>query len=259
MYITNGMFRYGHLSRTVRILIWVFTGIFLVQFVMPSSVELLILHIFGLSVTGIMQGWWWQFLTYAFLHGGFLHLILNMIGLYFLGPELERHMGPRAFLAMLIFCAILGGIGWFALRYPYEGVCVGASAGIFGLIGAFAGLFPRRELTLLIFFVLPVTMPAWLLAVLFGLLQLAYLFEPSSSGIAYSAHLAGGIAGFIYVRVLYRGYEGRYTGLDFIPKKSRETGPSKDEIDMILDKVSMQGIHSLSARERAILQKASRR
>jgi len=260
MYINNGIFRSGHLTKAVRFLIWLFTGIFVMQWLLPHTLEGQFVQIFGLSVSGVRHGWLWQFLSYAFLHGGLLHLLLNMLGLYFLGPELERHMGSRTFVLMVLFCAVLGGIGWFALQYPYEGICVGASAGIFGLIGAFAGLFPRRELTLLIFFVLPVTMPAWLLAVLFGLLQLAYLFEPGASGIAYAAHLAGGIAGFIFVKVFFRGYEGRFTGLKMERfKQPRNTEPSRDEINAILDKISQNGIHSLSTRERAILQKAGRR
>jgi membrane associated rhomboid family serine protease len=260
MYIDNGLFRPGYITKGVKILMITLAVVYILQVLMPSGVEYSFLRLFGLNVDHVMNGWIWQFATYAFLHGGPFHLLLNLLGLYFLGPELERHLGIRPFFALILFCAILGGLGWFALTYPNAGLCVGASGGIYGLIGAFAGLFPNRQITLLIFFVLPVTMPAWLMAALFGLLHLAYLVNPGASGIAYSAHLAGGIAGYIYVRMMYRGYEGRYTGFKTSGLNVfKPTEPTAQEIDAILDKIARDGIHALSARERAILQKAGRR
>jgi len=248
------------LTRAVKALLLICAGVYLVQVLMPQSLEYRMLSVFGLSVEGVMRGWWWQFVSYALLHGSILHLLLNMLGLFFLGPELERHMGSRAFVTMFVFCAVLGGLGWFVMTTPHEGVCVGASGGIFGLIGAFAGLFPHRQLTLLVFFVLPVTMPAWLLAVLFGLMQLGYLLTPGPSGIAYAAHLAGGLAGYLFVRVVYRGYEGRAVPVAMPwSRPVRPEGPSQAEIDAILDKITTQGIHALTPRERALLQQAGRR
>lgn len=263
MYIDNSMFSSRYLTKSVKSILMVCVGIFVVQFILyllPGNLDVRLVRVFGLNVEGISNGWLWQFVSYALLHGTFIHLLLNMLGLFFLGPELERSMGTRSFTAMFIFCSILGGIGWYALTYPYEGVCVGASGGIFGLIGAFAGLFPNRQLTLLVFFVLPVTMPAWLLAVLFGLMQLAYLLNPGASSIAYAAHLAGGIAGFIFVKVIYQRPEGWKLGLSKIQsRKVQNASPTSDEINSILDKVSNEGIHSLTPRERSLLQKASRR
>jgi len=263
MYIDNSIFSNRYLTKSVKMILILCTGIYAIQLflhLIPGGLDFQLVRVFGLSVEGVTGGWLWQFVSYALLHGTFFHLLLNMLGLFFLGPELERTMGTRSFTAMFIFCAVLGGIGWIALTYPYDGVCVGASGGIFGLIGAFAGLFPNRQLTLLVFFVLPVTMPAWLLAVLFGLIQLAYLLNPGASGIAYAAHLAGGIAGFIFVKVLYRKEGGWNAGLSQIRSvKSMDRDPSTVEINAILDKISSDGIHSLSARERAVLQKAGRR
>lgn len=257
MYIDNSMFRAGYLTRSVKAIMALCVGVYVLQLALPKGVDIHLVYWFGLSVEGIRSGWVWQFLTYTFLHGSFVHILMNMLGLFFLGPELERTMGTRTFTAMLAFCGILGGLGWLLLTYPYEGVCVGASGAIFGLIGAFAGLFPNRQLTLLVFFILPVTMPAWLLAVLFGLMQLAYLLNPGPSGIAYAAHLAGGIAGYIFVRVLYRrrGLSGAFSQA----KITRENSPSQSEVNAILDKISTSGIHTLTPRERSILQEAGRR
>lgn len=255
----NGMFQYGGLTRGVRGLMVACVSVFILQLVLDfAGFGPLFMKVFGLNVEGILNGWLWQVITYSLLHGTLLHLLLNMLGLFFLGPELERHLGTSRFLMLFAFCCVLGGLGWLALIYPYEGTCVGASGGIFGLIGAFAGLFPHRQITLLVFFVLPVTMPAWLMAVLFGMLQLAYLFNPGSSGIAYAAHLAGGVAGYIFTRLLLRE---RTAPAPRGPRRSMFASdqPTPEEIDHLLDKISREGIHTLTPRERAQLQRASRR
>jgi len=248
--------QFNTLTPVVKRLMIACTAVFVVQFILPLRLELLLVDIFGLGVTGIMRGWVWQLLTYGVLHGSLLHLLLNMLGLFFLGPELERHLGSRVFFIMFLFCVALGGLGWLALTWPYEGICIGASGGIFGLIGAFAGLFPRRQLTLLVFFILPVTMPAWVMAVLFGVFQLAYLLEPGGTGIAYAAHLAGGVAGFLFVRVILRPKRSRAAdAYTYYPPAST---PARAEIDAILDKITREGLHALTPREREILRNASR-
>jgi len=261
MYINPSTFlRSGFLTKAVKGLMVACAAMFVLQVILPKDVELSFVSYLGLSVEGVLNGRFWQFISYAFLHGSFIHLLLNMLGLFFLGPELERTMGTRPFLLMFLFCSVLGGLGWFFLTYPYEGICVGASGGIFGLIGAFAGLFPHRQLTLLIFFVLPVTMPAWLLAVLFGLMQLVFLLNPGASGVAYSAHLAGGIAGFLFVKMVYRRGSKLYgNGTVIRSRRVKPSGPTQAEIDAILDKITREGIHSLTPRERASLQDAQRR
>ena len=114
-----------------------------------------------LSMAGLRNGMFWQPLTYIFLHGGFLHLLFNMFTLYFLGPETERTMGSKHFLAMYLLSGILGGLGWIWLSPHPQALCVGASGYIFGVLAAFATLYPRRRLTMLIFFVFPVTLMAW--------------------------------------------------------------------------------------------------
>ncbi|HMO03022.1 MAG TPA: rhomboid family intramembrane serine protease [Kiritimatiellia bacterium] len=258
MRFNHGIFQAGQLTRGVALLLGACGGVFALQVILPTAMENEFVRLFGLSVDGIKQGWWWQVMTYGLLHGNLLHILLNMLGLYFLGPELERHMGFPAFLVMFGCCVVLGGLGWLAMMYPTEGVCVGASGGIFGLIGAFAGFFPRRQITLLVFFVLPVTMPAWLMGALFGLVQLAYLFDPGPSGIAYAAHLAGGIAGYVFARLAMRPRTAmRYD----VQRRSMfaADSPSSEEIDRILDKISREGIHTLTPRERDQLQRAGKR
>lgn len=221
----------------------------------------------GLSVSGAMKGELWQFLTYQFLHGSFFHLFLNMLMFVFLGAEVERAMGRRHFLTLYFISGVLGGLGWLFLTYPYEGVCVGASAAIFGLLSAFAVLYPHREVTLLVMFVFPITLRAWVLAVGLGIIQLLFTLSHAGGGIAYSAHLAGAIAGLIYALAVFRP---NVAG-DFI-RRQQEAGARRAQanharraeqeratVNQLLDKISRKGIHSLTDAERKRLEGASRR
>lgn len=238
-------------------------GVYIVQMLLSLLFGFRLEYAFGLSVAGIMKGQLWQFLTYQFLHGGPFHLLLNVLMFLFLGAEVERTVGTRGFLVLYVLCGILGGLGWLMLTYPYEGICIGASAAIFGVLSAFAVLFPHREITLLLFFVLPLTMKAWVLAVGLGIVQLLFSISPNVGGIAYTAHLAGAVAGFVYTAALFRPEWLR------IPKKRWETHRSSVrarreaeenvEIDRLLDKIAKQGIQSLTAAERRFLEEASRR
>lgn len=220
-------------------------------------------YLFGLSVSGIMKGHVWTFLTYQFLHGGPFHLLLNALMFVFLGAETERTIGPRHFLVLYGLSGVLGGLGWLMLTYPYEGICVGASAAIFGLLSAFAVLFPQREVTLLLFFVFPISLKAWVLAVALGVIQLMFSISPNVGGIAYSAHLAGAIAGFVYTVVVFRpGWVSAWRARRRAVQKSvevRRADRDKRRVDELLDKIARDGIQSLTPAERKFLEEASRR
>lgn len=168
---------------------------------------------FGLSLYGLLQGFVWEPVTYMFLHGPWYHLALNMLILFTMGPETEKAIGRNQFFIMYFVSGILGGIGWLIISAAETPTapCIGASGAVFGIIGAFAALFPRRPITLLLLFVIPVTMKAWVLAVVLGSLELVLLLTHAFGGhIANAAHIAGGLAGFIYAYVVF----GRVPELD---------------------------------------------
>lgn len=213
---------------------------------------------------------YWQPLTYMFLHGGFLHLLFNMLTLRFLGPETERSMGSAHFLAMYLIAGILGGLGWLWLT-PQNAlsICVGASGALFGVMAAFATLFPRRRLTFFIF-IFPVTADAWKAVLGIAVVQLFLLHSGPASNIAYSAHLFGALAGFLYIDRLYesalfrrllsriRDYFSRTPHAPYVPPAQKDAQkPSPEEIDRILDKISREGIQSLTREERQTLHRAS--
>ena len=220
----------------------------------------------ALSPMGIRHGFLWQPLSYMFLHGSFLHILLNMLTLYFLGPETERAMGSRHFLAMYLLSGVLGGLGWLWLSaHAAATVCVGASGAIFGVLAAFATLFPRRELTILVLF-FPVTAMAWKIVAGIALVQFLLVTGGSASNIAYAAHLAGAFAGFLYIDQLFENTTLRRLwarARDLLaqrPHAPRPAPPPPDpaEVDRILDKITAHGIQSLSKEERQTLHRASR-
>ena len=159
----------------------------------------------ALSVSGIRSGYFWQFLTYQFLHGGIVHLVLNCWGLYVFGQEIEDRLGRFRFLKLYLFSGIVGGLVQVvcALLVPrlFGSAVVGASAGVFGLVAAFAALFPERQLTLLLFFVIPVTLRAKTMLLWGVIVALAGSLFPFDH-VAHAAHLGGMLGGLLYLNLM---------------------------------------------------------
>jgi membrane associated rhomboid family serine protease len=154
-------------------------------------------ELLGLSGAGLAQGMVWQFLTYQFVHAGFLHLAVNMLGLWFAGNVLERIMGVRKFVLLYLTCGVAGGLVQVFLD-PGPSV-VGASGAVCGLIAAFSTMFPRMEITALLFFVIPVRMRAMWLGVGVVALSLFFLATGILGNVGNGAHLGGALAGFVWV------------------------------------------------------------
>jgi membrane associated rhomboid family serine protease len=141
----------------------------------------------------------WQLLTYAFLHGGFTHLLFNMFALYMFGPDIERLLGPRRFLVYYLVCVVGAAVAQLltlrALGNP-PSPTAGASGGIFGLLLAYGLAFPRRRLMLIF---PPIPMPAWLFVTLYGVLELYLGVSGHDSGVAHFAHLGGMVGGLALI------------------------------------------------------------
>jgi membrane associated rhomboid family serine protease len=257
----------GGVTRTVLALLVATVAVFLVQRAADAATADGFTLLFGLVPSQVARGHVWQLATYLFLHGGVLHLLLNMLGLFLLGPSLERAVGSRQFLSIYLLSGLLGGLGWLLISFGTRAVCVGASGAVFGVLGAFAALFPHRRITLLVFYVIPVTMKAWVLVTVLAVIQLIFVTSPASGGIAHAAHLAGGLAGWAYTMAVFRRGTVRETWEEAArrrdsarqARRSREDEETRREVDRILDKIASQGIHTLTPRERSLLEKASTR
>lgn len=202
----------------------------------------------------------WQFVTYLFLHAGVLHLVFNMFVLWTFGRDVEAALGTRRFVAFYLLCGAGAGLCAYAF-YPPPAVILGASGAVFGVMTAFAMLYPDRVLTLLVFFVIPVRMKARQLVLLFAGIELLFVVSnPYGGVIAHFAHLGGALCGFLAMRWYglgeWRILEGRRRG-GFQARVSGE-GEERD-VDEVLDKIARHGIGALTERERELLRRASRR
>ena len=152
----------------------------------------------------------WQLLTYAFLHGSVPHIALNLYALYAFGGEVERVLGARRFIWLYFASVLTAGVTQLIVVTATIAMGVaptlGASGGVFGVLLAFAVLFPHRRVMLLI---PPIPMPAWVLVAGYGAIELANGVMGTSEGVAHFAHL-GGMLGAAIVLIVVRLRARRY-------------------------------------------------
>ena len=218
----------------------------------------------------------WSVVTYMFLHGDLWHLLINMLVLFFFGPPLEARWGSKEFIRFYMLC----GLGGVALSFVFmPSWIVGASAAVYGVMLAFAITWP--EAPIYVWGIFPVK-AKWLAAFLFVITFMS-AFGGAGGGIAHFAHLGGLLTAFLYLKVDWRragklertGKAARTRRrLAIVPREeSQEEGSSQrrtrtsrpddeavlDRVDQILDKISAQGMNSLSEEEVRILDEVSKR
>lgn len=153
----------------------------------------------------------WQLVTYSFLHGGLMHLLLNMYALWLFGSRMENVWGSRAFAVFYFVCVI--GAGLVQLVVATQGAgeggiypTVGASGGVFGLLLAFGLTFPNERLMLIF---PPVVLPAKWFVLIYGAIELWAGVTGSEVGVAHFAHLGGMLFGFLLL-LYWRRYPPGY-------------------------------------------------
>ena len=233
-----------------------------------------------LSVAGLKHLYVWQLLTFQFLHGGFSHLFWNCVGLLLFGRTVERRLGTQQFLRVYFLSGIAGGLlqvvlQWLLPAYFGGGGVMGASAGVLGIVAAFAIMEP--EAPVLFSFILPIK-AKHLLWLELGV-ALFFTLVPAPSSTANAAHLGGILAAIVYMRwdvprpsLNWNPWQGRKRKRQLVQAAAQisrwrgnrdhaatELPPEEfisKEVDPILDKISAHGIHSLTPRERQILEAA---
>jgi len=166
---------------------------------------------FGLIPVRVTQEFMiWQFVTYMFLHGGILHILINMLMLYMFGNELERLWGTRRFVRYYFVTGIGAGVCSWIVGINTLAVIIGASGAIYGLLLAYGVTYPNRVVYLS--FLFPVKVK-WMVLIMGGVAFLSSLSQ-QNSGVAHVAHLGGMIVGYLYLRGgnlrnLYRQYEAQ--------------------------------------------------
>jgi membrane associated rhomboid family serine protease len=199
----------------------------------------------------------WTLVTYMFLHAGFMHILFNMLGLYFFGPRVEQRIGSERFFALYMISGITGGLLSF---YTPTAQILGASGAIYGVLLAYARFWPRDQI--FIWGIIPVEV-RWLV-IIYTAISLVGLGQ----GVAHFAHLGGFLGAFLYLLWLERSAGVRkFRKVATAPSPAKDAvlgnwrnvnrenihSVNKDEVDRILDKISATGIGSLTPQERVFL------
>ena len=222
----------------------------------------------------IFHRWIWQPLTYLFLHGNIWHLVFNLFALWMFGMPVESQWGERDFLKYYLLCGFGAGAAHLALG-PHSNIpVIGASGSVFGLLVAFAMLYP--DAVVYLYFLIPIK--ATHMAILFGAIELYSGYKSSMPGIANFAHLGGMLTGYVYIRcwwvakIQLKALWQRTTSaapeddpaprlIDRRAAKPKASAPDSDmaEVDRILDKILSDGLESLTDAERGIMHRYSER
>jgi membrane associated rhomboid family serine protease len=234
-----------------------------------------------LSAAAIRRGDLWTLVTYPFVHRGALHALVLVLAVFFLGRELSPLIGDRRLAWLALGSTVAGGLAWFGFHYDTAGALVGASSLVWCYFAVFACLFPNRELSFLVFFVLPLTLRpkyiAWgLVAVdLVGLVLTEIMPDPAVNyHIPHSAHLGALLVGWIYFRYFHetnwltlrprtaagvsrwRQQEAKTATLPSAESPAKNAGDIRAEVDRILDKINSHGLGALSVDEKRVLDNA---
>lgn len=232
-----------------------------------------------------------RMVTSGFLHVSWMHLIFNMVALYFFSGTLELYLGPVRFL-IIYFLSLIGGdlLSLFIHRYDGDYDSVGSSAGVTGVIFASIALFPGMGIGMLF---IPVSIPAWLFGLVYVLYSI-YGIRSRTNNIGHDAHLGGALVGlmvailmqpsalvyntwaiviiivpsifFIYMIItrphllLIDNYffNKHSNAITVDHKYNIERTIKQQEIDRILEKIHRKGMSSLTSKERQMLEDYSR-
>ncbi|OAM91105.1 rhomboid family intramembrane serine protease [Termitidicoccus mucosus] len=252
-------------------------------------------RIAAMSQGGLLGGHVWKLLTYTFLHEGVLAVLFNCLMLWFLGRELRPLIGEKGLAWLYVAASVGGALAWFGVNLANGGFLYGVTSVVCAFLVVFACIYPDRQMTLLLFFIIPVTIKPkyiagiWALIALCGLVFSEIPAREFDLGMHYSAQIGGMLVGFLYHRLVYlrewRNPDGR-TQIE-LPRWLRRArkapaaaasakykvnvgapadssassiSPSaadlRAEVDRILDKINSEGFGALTAEEKQLLDDA---
>jgi len=221
----------------------------------------------------------WSPFTYMFLHGGFGHLFMNMLGLFFFGPQLESKWGSSEFIRYYLVCGFGGAALSFLFLLFVSNPIVGASAAVYGVLLGFAMTWPNAPIY--VWGIFPIK--AKFLVGFFVVVSFINTFGGAGGGVAHFAHLGGFAAGFLYLKTDWRasqaiqgiGKAARARRFAIVPREEREEQEAAasdlsreaeatekttlDAVDRVLDKISAEGMASLTEQEKQLLDQVSKK
>ncbi len=270
----------GPLTPVVKKLMIINGGIFIFQQLMALFAPGFLEQNFGLNHHGLIGEFKiWQLFSYMFLHGGWLHIIFNLLGLWMFAGDLEDIWGSRLFLRYYLFSGMGAGIFIAIMNFVYfsryganptmgySPTTLGASGALYGVLLAYGVNWPNREV--LLYFLFPVKIKY--LLILFGVMEFFGTISSSVGGgstISHIGHLGGLISGMVYLfflrkrgpRANYKQQSGFITELmkkQRLKKKRKEIEErieAKKIIDRLLEKIARQGMGALTTEEKKSLE-----
>jgi membrane associated rhomboid family serine protease len=193
----------GPMTPAVRMIIYINVAVFFLTFFAPRF----FVETFGLIPEAVLEGLqFWQVLTYLFVHdpNGFMHVLFNMLAVWMFGVELERRWGTPAFVRFYLitgvgagFATILVSLLPFAFANGiYKAATIGASGAVYGLILAWALIFPHRQILFMMIFPLPARVFAFIL----GAMSFLSAAGGLNGSVAEATHLSGLLIAWLYLK-----------------------------------------------------------
>ncbi len=251
----------------IKILVTINIGIYLLQSI--SSKEDVFFRLFGLVPSAFISDWMlWQPFTYMFLHApfyssvGISHILLNMLGLWVFGRELEQAWGKNKFLKYYFITGVGSGLITYLFQMGSNSPVIGASGAVYGILLAYGISYPNRMLY--IWGIIPVR-SMWLVIIMgsiafFGILG-------NADGISHITHIAGMVVGYTLLKKSWRWkdfmFAIRKKTIEYQVQRSEEkltkTNVYQRDIDKILEKIQEIGFSELSEKEKNKLYEASKK
>jgi len=208
----------------------------------------------------------WRFFSYAFVHLNFMHILFNMLMFWMFATEVCKSLGERNFTVLYLISAIFAGV--FSLFFYTLGIMghspiVGASGALFGIMTAYAFLFPER--IILMFFIIPMKIKyaIWIFV------AIDLFMANNNDGIAHYTHLGGVIAGYLFMQAWSRPKKQQTFSREFFREQAQQykqnpplegelyrgsSGVKEERLNEILEKINHSGLQSLNQEERDYLQ-----
>ena len=253
----------GGLTKAIKYLLLANVGVFVLMLLWRSE----LIHVFGLTPVLLKKGLVWQLVTYMFLHGGLFHILFNMFALWMFGSDIERAWGTREFVKYYFITGVGAGLFTFVFSFNSQIPTIGASGAIFGILVAFALMFPNR--LIYVYFLFPVK--AKYVVVFFGVFAFLASLGHTGDGIAHFAHLGGMVIGYLYIKSDFRipsflrfsTYLTRLRNfkhrrrMKVVNRQREREQELMERVDQILDKINQVGYDNLTKEEKGALEQAS--
>jgi membrane associated rhomboid family serine protease len=245
------------LPRSMQVILLINTAVFLLSLLYVKE-----LLRYGAFIPGLADELW-RFLSYAFIHVNFMHILVNMLMFWMFAPDVCKTLGERNFTALYLVSGVFAAV--FSLPFytfgimgsnPYVPI-IGASGALFGVMTAYAYLFPNR--VILMFFIIPMKIKyaIWLF------IAIGLFMAPSGDGIAHYTHLGGILSGFLFMLAWSKKpvFKHQARQETYKPREPLEgelyrghPNAKEERLNEILEKINSKGLQSLSQEERDYLQ-----